>query len=340
MKTLPILAAALGYAALPVLAQTAAPQPKIKVEKQAHALLIYDERKFEEVWIDGASKTRFQYRVQPNAIDRTVKSIATVTTIYFYEPSAFRYARDLYQARKFDDARKLFARIHDALIKIRDLPGNYGTLAGFYELECMRQLGDLEGLKKKLETFHPEALIRKHHQRQIELYKMWDAVLSKSWQRLDMICEKWKEEPMPGYQRVEVAYCHGLALEGIEKPVKALNAYATAMVADYGASDVLVRKAALNSLRIYKADEDVQLAIKLWGTEDEDKNSTGYFRLKEAGSLAKAYKTILGKSLPSEYAGLVQYAPKGQSTQIIAPKPKKDDKKKADAKGKKSGKKK
>jgi hypothetical protein len=144
-----------------------------------------------------------------------------------------------------------------------------------------------------------------------------------------MICGKWKEVDMPGYQRVQVAYCHGLAYEGIKKPVKALNAYATAMVSDYGASEELVRLAALNSLRIYKADKDVQLAIKLWGTEDEDKNSNGYFRLREAGALAKAYKVVIGKSLPAEFADLVKYAPKGQSPKVVQPKAKDDKKKKA-----------
>jgi hypothetical protein len=330
MKTLPILAAVITCTTLSSLAQNAAPKKEIPIPKQAHALLIYDEKKFEEVWIDKATPTRFQYRVTANAIDRKIKTYAACTSIYLYEPAAYRYARDLYQARRFDDARKEFARIRDALKAIRDLPNNHGTLSGFYELECLRQLGDLEGLKKALDAFHPKALTRKDHLRQIDLYKLWDAVNTKSWQRLDLMCQDRRKKPMPGYQRVQVAYCHGLALEGLEKPVKALNAYATTIVSDYGASQELVRKAALNSLRIYSNDEQVQLAMRLVGTEDENKNSTGHFRMLEAGALAKTYKTILGagKGLPTEYKKFLKYAPKGQSTAIEAPKPKKDAKKK------------
>jgi len=337
MKTLPILAAALTCLTLSSSAQNAAAQKVIPIPKQSHVLLIYDDKKFEEVWIDQATPTKFRYRVTANAIDRKIKSYAACSSIYVYEPAAYHHARDLYQARRFDDARKEFARIREALKAIRDLPNNFGTLAGFYEMECLRQLGDLEGLKKALEGFHAEALTRRNHIRQIDLYKVWDAVNTKSWQRLDLMCEDRRKKPMPGYQRVQVAYCHGLAYEGIEKPIKALNSYAAAIVSDYGASRELVRKAALNSLRIYLADEEVKLAINLWNTEDEDKNSTGHFRLLEAAALAKTYKVILsgGKALPSEYANLLKYAPKGQSTAVEVPKPKKKDDKKADDKGKK-----
>ena len=114
---------------------------------------------------------------------------------------------------------------------------------------------------------------------------------------------------MPTYQRAQVGYCHGLALEGLEKPIQALNAYAIAITADYGASNELAEQAALNSLRLYTKDPEVQLAIKLWGTEDEDPHSSGRFRLEEAAALADTYEQVLGggKALPSEYKALLKY---------------------------------
>jgi len=290
-------------------AQPQAAPEKIPIEPQAHAMLIYDEKKFEDVWIERATTTAFRYRETPTAIDRKIKNISECPAIYFFEPDAYRVARDLYQGRRFAEAKEEFARVREALKELSDMPNNHATLSAYYELECLRQLGDLAGLATALEGFRKAGLTRDHHIRQLDLYLLWDAVRTKSWQRLDLMCTDRRKVAMPGYQRVQVAYCHGLALEGINKPIPALNAYATAITADCGASLELVRQATLNSLRIYKANPEVQLAIKLWGTEDEAPNSGGSLLLKEAATLAETYQTILGsgKALPAEYKDLLKY---------------------------------
>ena len=38
------------------------------------------------------------------------------------------------------------------------------------------------------------------------------------------MCVERKQQTLPTYQRAQVAYCHGLALEGLERPIEALNA--------------------------------------------------------------------------------------------------------------------
>lgn len=287
---------------------------QIPIANQAHAMMTFENGDFEEIWIDKATPTQFRYRTTETAIDRSVKNLTEVASVYFYEPPAYKKARDLYQARRYAEAAELFERIASTLREIREMPNNHATLSAFYHLECLRRMGDFEGLKTALEEFRSAGLTRQHQLTQIELYTLWDAVRTKSWPRLDAMCVERRKQALPTYQRAQVAYCHGLALEGLERPIEALNAYATAITADYGASHELVEQAALNSLRIYTKDPAVQLAIKLWGTEDDDPNSSGRFRLEEAAALADTYQSVLGagKALPGEYKELLKYKAKAQ----------------------------
>jgi hypothetical protein len=282
------------------------------VPRQAEALLIYEKGKFEKVWIVAASPVGIGYRDAEQSIDITPKRRAEITAIYFMELPAHKAAMDLYQGRRYAEARERFVQIKEALKGIEELPNNPSTQAGFMELECLRRMNDLEGLAKALEVFRKEGLVREHQLRQVDLYILWDAVRTKGWPRLDAICKERRTEKLPGYQRAQVGYCHGLALEALGRPTEALNAYATAMTGDFGATEEITREAALNSLRILKNDEEVKLAIKLWGTPDENPNSQGRFRLEEAASLAAMYELTLGggKALPGEYKELLKYKPK------------------------------
>lgn len=322
MKSFPVIPALILALAVPGGAQTPAPaapaarpgapaQPP-PVPKQAEAVLVYEKGKFEKVWIVAASVASFAYRETEQAIDLIQKRRSEVVSIYFLELPAYKSAMDLYQGRRYAEARDRFAQIKTNLKGLQELPNNPSTLAGFYELECLRRLNDLEGLAKALEGFRKEGLTREHHLRQIDLYILWDAVRTKGWPRLDAICKEQRAEKLPGYQRAQIGYCHGLALEALGRSSEALNAYATAITADFGATEEITREAALNSLRILKNDPEVQLAIKLWGTPDENPNAQGRFRLQEAGALAAMYELTLsaGKPLPSEYKELIKYKSK------------------------------
>jgi len=83
--------------------------------------------------------------------------------------------------------------------------------------------------------------------------------------------------------------------------------------ADFTASTELVIPAANNALRVYYSDPEVKRAMKVWGTEDENKNSAGRQRLLEANSLVKLYKQAgfeAIKPLSSDYKKFLKYEDK------------------------------
>jgi hypothetical protein len=276
---------------------------------QTEALLIFDGAETQTVWLTAATETRIRYRETAVGVDLKDMNIADVKSIYIMEPRDFTAAVDLFQGRKYEEAKQKFAALKTAHKPLAALPGNHSVLSAFYEMECMRKLGDLEGLNTALQDFIKGRLQRPHQEQQVELYTLWDAVRTQGWARLDTLAKEKETVALPGDQRAQVAYCHGLALEGLEKPILALNAYNVALTADTGASEGIARDAALNILRILAADAEVQLAMKLWGTPDERPNTPGHFRLLEAAAVASLFEQTLGSGapLPAEYKAFLKY---------------------------------
>jgi tetratricopeptide (TPR) repeat protein len=326
MKTIFSFSASLllGGAAL---AQTApAPAPTGGVApQQAPAMLIYDDGTSDNIYIVAASKTAIRYKSTPQAIDTEDINISSVQSVYILEPKLFRQAMELYQGRKYAEAKETFASVKQIFKPTAALDNNYATLAAFFELECLRRLGDLEGLTKQLEGFRPDGLTREHHLRQLEIYVFWDALRTKSWDRLVSLANSRLQEKLPSYQRAQIAFCVAQAYEAQKQFSKALNTYNTALVADIGATEEIAEKAALGIMRIHQASPDVQLAMKLWGSEDENKNSTGFLHLQEAASIAVFYQLTLGngKKLPVEFVPLLKYKP-----ELTKPEPQKPQDKK------------
>lgn len=313
--------------ALGALAQTAAPQQPY----QAPAVLIREDGWAIRAWLVAATKTAIRYRETEVATTTVDAKLSDFASIYFYEPQAFAAAMDLYQARKYQEAREAFSAVKQNHKSLLALDNNPGTLAAFYEMECLRRLGDLEGLAAALQQFDKRPLVREHQQRQIELYVMWDAVRTKSWQNIDNMAQERAKTRLPGDQRAQVAYCHGLALEGLKRPDDALLAYQTALTADAGASEDIARAAALRILEILKANPEVQKAIRVWGTGGERKNSVGYARLLEAGAVARLFEMSLGAgaALPPEFKELTKFQAKpeeGQKKEQDQPKEEKKQK--------------
>lgn len=302
----------------------AAAAPTAAAPQQAPALLIYEDGTSDNAYIVAATKTEIRYRPTPQAIDTTDMKLSEVHSVYLLEPKLYREATELYQARKYAEAKELYAQVKEMFKPTRALDNNYSSLAGFYELECMRRLGDLEGLAKAVEVFRKDGLTREHHLKQLEMYVFWDALRSKSWQRLVSLGEARLQEKLPSYQRAQVAFCVANAYEALKQWSKALNAYNTAMVADLGATEEIAEQSALGIMRIHQASPEVQLAIKLWGTPDENKNSTGFMHLQEAASVAALYNLTLGggKKLPSKFVPLLKFKP-----DIAKPEPKKTEEK-------------
>jgi hypothetical protein len=292
-----------------LLAASVAPAAAQQQGFQTRAFLIFEEGESQEVWLVAASATGIRFRETEQGVDTVDLKISDTEAIYIIEPREYSQAVDLYQSRKYEEAKAKFAEIKERHKSLQTLPNNFATLSAFYELECMRRLGDLEGLAAGLEKFIKDPLTRPNQLRQIEIYVFWDAVRTKSWARLDTLAQERLKEKLPGYQRAQVAYCHGLALEGLGKKTEALNAYNIALTADAAGSEDIARNAATNILRIHNADPEVQLAIKLWGTPDENPNAMGRARLLEASAVAHLYQISFGAGvpLPKEYTGLLKY---------------------------------
>lgn len=296
----------LSLAVLPVFAAAS-----LHAQQQAEAFLIHEQGEIERVWLIAASAAAIRYKDTAEAVDTKDAKIDDFQSIYILEPPALTEAIELFQGRKYAEAGEKLAAVATTYKAIEELPDNPSTAAAYLQLECLRRSGDLEGLAKALETFDKAGLTREHQLRQLELYAMWDAVRTKDWPRLESIAKERLKERLPGYQRAQVGYCLGLALDSQDKIIPAINAYNIAITADTGASEELARNAAINALRLYKKDPGVQIAIKLWGTPDENPNTSGHQMLVEAGALAGLYELSLGGGtpLPAESKDLLKYKP-------------------------------
>lgn len=282
---------------------------------QQEALIIKNPSEFEQVWIADANKTHFIYYATERGVDTVRKLISGVGSVWLMEPAAYTEAMELYQGRSYEEASKKFAEVRETYKKLQTLPNNHSSLAAYYEMECLRKLNKLDDLKAVQEKFLPvdrESLTRPHQLQQMELYTLWDAVRTKDWARLEILSNEKLEEKMPGGLRAQVGYMLGLALEGQDKGIPAINAYNIGMTADTGASEVITAQSALNALRLYQKDESVQQAIRLHGTPDEDDQSSGALRLEEAASLAALFELTLGggQALPADFKTLLKYLPK------------------------------
>ena len=280
----------------------------------APALLIEEGGAYQKVWLVAATKNSIRFRIAKVAAAHVDEKRAKYQSIYIYEPLNYSKAMGLYEGRKYEEAKKLFVEVKESFKPLMTMENSPGVMAAFYELECLRKLQDLEGLSKALQSFIKAPLTRETEIRQLELYVLWDAVRTESWDRLEILAKELAATRLPGAQRAQVAYCHGLALEGLERKELALFAYQIAMTADTGASEVVARQAALRILAIHGADPGVKGAISVWGTDDENKGSKGYADLSEAAAVAALYELSLGSGspLPDEFKMFLKYRPKSE----------------------------
>lgn len=261
----------------------------------APARLMFPDGSHDDVLLTLYKNGTIQYKLNARDLNRTVKRKAQYESIYFYEPPIFAKAMSLYQGLKYEEAREEFLKCEKAFKAVDTAPNNFASLAGFYAMECSRRMFDLDSLSSAMEKFRKEGLTRETHLMQLEVNAFWEAVRLKDWERLDRLAQSWRKRKVAGNQRAQIAYCHGRALEQLAKKnpkylSKALNAYNRTLTADFTASREIVIDAANRSLDIYSSDPAVKLAMKLWGTEDEDPNSSGHQRLLEANTLTKLYK--------------------------------------------------
>lgn len=239
-------------------------------------------------------------------------SLNAGTTVFECEPSEYSKAMELYQARSYSEAMAKFAAVKKEFLPLESLDDSHASLAAFHELECLRKTGDLARLATALQHFPKGRLTRDSQRRQLELYVFWDAVRTKDWTRLDGLAKERANVRLPGDQRAQVAYCHGLALEGLGKPDDALMEFNTALTADSGASEDIARRAALRILGIYQRDPAVRAALKSKGSEKDGASSEGRRRLAAAMAVAGLFEKSLGAgvALPTEFKEFRRPAPK------------------------------
>lgn len=280
---------------------------------QTPALLISENGStFQRVWIVNSSKNTVRYRETEIATKIEESRISGFDTIYIYEPPDYAKALDLYQARKYAEARELFAKVKETYRPVASIENNPSTLAAYHEMECLRKLGDLEALSAALREFDKAPLTREHQMRQIELYLMWEAVRTQNWEQVKKIVEERAKSRLPGEQRAQLAYCHALALEATGSQQDAIAAYQRAIVADAAASEEISREAVLKVLAILTAKPEVKRAILYWDKPEQNTASPGYSQLLEAGALANLYLMSLGggQPLPEPFKNLPSYRPK------------------------------
>ncbi|HSP42120.1 MAG TPA: hypothetical protein VLO11_04565 [Luteolibacter sp.] len=267
---------------------------------------------FQRVWIVSATKTNVRYRETEVSTQIEETRINRFDTIFIQEPPDYAKALDLYQARKYAEAKELFAKVRETYSPVATIENNPSTLAAYHEMECLRKLGDLESLATALRGFDKSPLTRENHLRQIELYLMWEAVRGGNWEQVEKIVEERAKSRLPGDQRAQLAYCHALALEATDRQEEAVAAYHRAMVADSAASEEISRQAALKVLAILAAKPEVKRAIQFWGKPEQNTASPGYNQLLEASSLANLYVISFGGGdpLPEEFQDFPTYRPK------------------------------
>lgn len=239
-----------------------------------------------------------------------VRSRKEIDSIAAYEPKDYLEALDLYEGRHYEEARFAFAKVKDRYRGCYPgIKNNFAVMAGYHELEALRKLGDLEGLRMALRDYSADGLTHKVPRQQLEIYELWDAIRANCFTEALHLAERFKDKRLPGFQRAQVAYCEGRALEGLNAdPDEILFKYQIAMTADAGESEIIARDACLRSLMILHQDEEVQRAMKAF---DQGEAIRGFSKVMEAAGLASMYQISLGNGfvLPSQYVRYLNYTP-------------------------------
>lgn len=307
MKPL-FLASLIPALAISAFAQAPAPAPAPFAIKAAFITKEERPRSFVGAVV-AATAAQIEYRSPIDAEAAEVANIKDFEIIFFMEPAEYNAAMDLFELGKFEDAKAQFKKYKDQTKAVGALPGNYHVLAAYYELECLRNLGDYKGLTEALATFPKAQLTREYQLRQLELYVLWDALNAGAWERLLTLALDREKQKMPDSQFVQVQYCKGIALQKLERLDEAAAAFDMVITADSACTENLTSKAALATLGIYHKDASIQEAIALWGTDKEMKGSLGYTKLLQAAALAKVYQLYFNhiKELPPEFKKFMDY---------------------------------
>ena len=296
---LAFLGLGLSYSSLSLNAQVE------RTQISGYLMLTEGTIKYKPVVLVGTNpKGLLFYKDNPKATKIIKARIDKFPGVWLFEPKDVTAAKDLYESRKYKEALTAFKKLQVTYKDFKYLNDSYFETAEYYEMECYRKLKDYKALSERLETYRPDRLTRPGIVAQTKIYRLYDAIHKKDWSRLETLCDDYIKDPeLRLSQRAQISFGYGLADQGQNRDNDALNAFATAMTADFNRSESIVRESALNSLAILAADEEVKLAMKLWKSKDENTNSVGYRKLAEANALARLYDTAglgFGVALPTD----------------------------------------
>jgi len=278
-------------------------QPRIE------AILVPNQGNPVRVWINEVGNDGFRYYNTPQTAMLSGFAFRDVRSIFFSDPPRFIQAMQQFRGRDYMAAMENFAKVAEEFHPVRTIKNNPASRAKFFEIECLRLLGEYQKMSEKMASLNKSTLARENELRQLELNLMWEAVGSQAWDRLESLVREHANTRMPGNQRAQIAYCTGLVHENKGEMAEAIVAYNEAIVVDGGASEVVARMAALAILNILDADPQVQTTRQAWGTDDLQPNTPGYTKLMEAGAMARLFEAFLGAgvALPDKFRPYLEY---------------------------------
>lgn len=260
--------------------------------------LVRAGEKPEKLFLLGGKPSEFSFLTTKQSTQVRRANLNGGASIFFMQPAEFSKAMDLFEGRKFSEAAIAFAATADKYSGFDQFDDNYCTLAGFYELESLRKQLAVSDLVQKAANYNAKHLSNTEQLQQIEIYKFWQLMQSKSWEQLVSLSDEWNAKHIADSHRAQIAYCKAVALQGLGRQDEALDAYALAFTVDTLKSSEIVRAAAVAALEIYLADSGVANAISSWGSSQQGQSSKGYKWLVEANALAHLYnKTGMGSGV-------------------------------------------
>jgi len=278
-------------------------------QDRIEAIVVPNEGGPMRVWIHQVSPTGLRYYDTAQTTATSELGMNQFRTVFFPEAPSFREAMQKFYSRDYAEAAKSFASVATEFQVVRRLPNNPSSRAAFFEMECLRLLGEYKKMSEKLGSFNKRSITRENELRQLELNLMWEAVGSEAWDRLESLTNQHAQSRMPTNQRAQVAYCKGLVLRNKGETKAAIDAYNEAMIIDAAASEVVARMAALEILRIHDADPEVQAAREMWERGDLKPSSPDYARLLAVGAVARIFEDFVGagRQLPDPFKVYLEY---------------------------------
>jgi len=117
------------------------------------------------------------------------------------------------------------------------------------------------------------------------------------WPRILELSKSLEGQKLTNSQRAQVAYGVGLAYEKTGKVKEALDSYNDALVSDFGASETVCQKAILGAIRVIKAQQGAEKAIKA-GPDSIKAGSPLSQSLAEGAALVTLWDMSIGGGKP------------------------------------------